>query len=275
MSDVATGNYEMMMGSRPIFNKMPILYLEVIENKAKVKKELVNKPYEPKRDIVRTDQIGGGGGGRSLDEPPTTGKAPTGTADKQPPSLVELMAKSNAENAAATNGGMSAAMDNPEITKERNDVYYQYEVLRRMHPNAPIPEFTIYSDPKVMAQKYQMLANKLALDSSVDNWKRYMIIFVMVGEVLLGKLNFDMEGFAQQQITTMSTYDSLLVELAEKNYSNVGSKWPVELRLLAMVLMNVVIFVVGKMIAKKSGTNLLGPINQMTNVFEKKMKPPE
>lgn len=41
-----------------------------------------------------------------------------------------------------------------------------------------------------------------------------------------------------------------------------------------MLTMNVVLFVVSKMIFKKTGTNLLGTINSMTNTAERSMKEP-
>jgi len=155
--------------------------------------------------------------------------------------------------------------DDEQTQKERNAMYFKLEVLRRMHPNMPVPEFTPYSDPKVMKQKIEMLTEKLALNTAVDNWKRYLIIGVMVCEVVLGKLNFDMEGFAQQQITQMSTYDQLLVEIAEKNQQKVQSRWGPETRLCLMLSLNTVLFVVSKNLAKTSGFNLLGTINSMTS----------
>lgn len=157
------------------------------------------------------------------------------------------------------------AEDDEETQKERNAMYFKCEVLKRMHPNMTVPEFTPYSDPKVMKQKIDMFTEKISLNTSVDNWKRYLIIGVMVCEVVLGKLNFDMEGFAQQQITQMSTYDQLLVEIAEKNQKKIQSKWGPETRLGLMLSLNTVLFVVSKTLAKNSGFNLLGTINSMTS----------
>ena len=188
----------------------------------------------------------------------------------EPPTLQELQQKKK----VTINNSYNYVEEDEETQKERNTVYFKYEVLRRMHPNASIPEFTLYSDPKLMSQKYEMLTKKLSLDSSVENWKRYMIVFVMGCEVALGKVNFDMEGFAQQQIMSMKTYDQLLVEMAEKSYMPSGSKWSPEIRLFMMLTMNVVLFVVSKMIFKKTGTNLLGTINSMTNTAERSMKEP-
>jgi len=190
--------------------------------------------------------------------------------DKEPPTLHELQQKKK----VTINNSYNYMEEDEEAITKRNAVYFKYEVLRRMHPNASIPEFTMYSDSNLMSQKYEMLTKKLSLDTSVENWKRYMIVFVMGCEVVLGKINFDMEGFAQQQIMSMNTYDQLLVEMAEKSYVPSGSKWSPEIRLFMMLTMNVVLFVVSKMIFKKTGTNLLGTINNMTNTVERSMKEP-
>lgn len=284
------------------FPKMPILYLEFLENTDKVKKEFVGKDYVPPikphsvasgaipSDVENDDddvikefrcdrEIA------KMDEPPVkvrrvenaqderSQKAPDeshSTVPQQPerpvpPSLAELRANNQAKTLKSSDYKYPQE-DDDETIKKRNDVFFHYEVLKKMHPSATIPEFSVYSDPEIMAQKYEFLAKKLSLDSSVENWKRYMIIFVMGCEVGLGKLKFDMEGFAQQQISSMNTYDQLLVEMAEKSYVPSGDRWPVEVRLLMMLTMNVVLFVVSKMIFKKTGTNLLGSINEITGI---------
>jgi len=170
------------------------------------------------------------------------------------------------------------AEDDEQTQEERNALYFKYEVLRRMHPNTHIPEVTPYSDPKALKAKYDILTKKLSLNTTVDNWKRYLIVAVMACEVALGKVNFDMEGFAQQQITQMSTYDQLLVEIAEKNQTPTQSRWGPEVRLGMMMSLNVVLFVVSKMIFKKTGHNLLGTINNTTlfaNNSQDTMKEPD
>lgn len=83
-------------------------------------------------------------------------------------------------------------------------------------------------------------------------------------EFLLGNfLGFDMQGFTQQQVIQMHNYEKLLIELGEKSYVPSGSSWPVELRLLFMIIMNAAFFLVSKMMMKKTGANLMGMINTM------------
>lgn len=264
------------------FPKMPILYLELFENPAKVKPELIGKEYVPVIEDKKVDTVIEDTAEKDVENIESATMQQVDIAvhdnvqenvqDNEPPSLAEIRSQ---KKLVKPSDYKYPQEEEDEVSQKRNEVFFHYEVLKRMHPNATIPEFTAYSDPEVMAQKYELLAKKLSLDSSVENWKRYMIIFVMGCEIGLGKLNFDMEGFAQQQISSMNTYDQLLVEMAEKSYVPSGNKWPVEVRLLMMLTMNVVLFIVTKMIFKRTGTNLLGSINGLTGVTkEPKMRDP-
>jgi hypothetical protein len=76
-------------------------------------------------------------------------------------------------------------------------------------------------------------------------------------------LGFDMQGFTQQQIISMHTYERLLIELGEKSYMPSGSKWPIEIRLLFLIVVNAGFFIVSKMIMRKTGANLMNMINGM------------
>ena len=98
----------------------------------------------------------------------------------------------------------------------------------------------------------------------MDQYKTYLIYGVMGCEVIFGNfLGFDMEGFTQQQIVSMNSYEKLLIELGEKSYTPTGSKWPVEIRLLFLIMMNAAFFVVSKMIMKKTGANIMGMMSSM------------
>lgn len=247
------------------FPKMPILYLELIENKIKIKPEFINKLYEPSKGVISIKSVAIDEKQDSVHED-TTAAAVASAAVVIPPTLKELQDK-NPDEPIMKKEFRYPQVDDEETMKKRNEVHFQYQVLKRMHPNADIPEFKIHSDPNVYAKTYEMIAKKQSLDTNVENWKRYMIMFVMLLEVLLGKMSFDVEGFAQQQLVQMNTYDSLLVEMAEKSYTPHGtSKWPVEARLCMMLTVNMAMFIVCKMIKNRTGTDLIGKINQQLGV---------
>jgi hypothetical protein len=176
-------------------------------------------------------------------------------------------------------------MDNYSLNQQhsensKRELLFKFDMLRKKYSTTNIPEFTIHSDLNIMEQSYNDTLRRISLDSSVENYKKFLIYGFMGCEFVFGNfLGFDMKGFTQQQLTSMNSYDSLLIELGEKNYVPTGSNWSVEVRLLGLILMNAAVFVVSKIIFKKTGTDMLGMINSMNNkvnvdVPKPKMKGP-
>ena len=167
----------------------------------------------------------------------------------------------------------------------KRELMFKMDLLRKSYPNSIIPEYSIHSDYNSMKRAYESTVRRLSLDSSVENYKTYLIGGFMLCEFVLGNyLGFDMVGFTQQQILTINSYEVLLIELGEKSYIPGGSKWPVEIRLLFMIICNAGLFIVSKMIMKQTGSNLIGLINNMnrgsannsstTSNMKRKMKEP-
>lgn len=185
---------------------------------------------------------------------------------KLPPSLAELEAKGNLFRPNEIREIRQPTKFEQEEEDLKRELMFKIDLLKKSYPNSTIPEFSIHSEYNAMKKTYDSTVKRLSLDSTVENYKTYLIGAFMGCEFILGNyLGFDMEGFTQQQILTMSSYDTLLIELGEKSYIPQGSNWPVEIRLLGLVLINVAFFIFGKIVLKKTGSNFMGMLNSMNN----------
>lgn len=183
---------------------------------------------------------------------------------KSPPTLAELEARGAYQGKKELRDVNYVTMSEQEEEDAKRELMFKFQLLQKSYPTSEIPEYTIHSDYHTMKKSYDMCVRRLSLDSSVEQYKTYLIGLFMGSEFIFGNfLGFDMQGFTQQQIINMHSYEKLLIELGEKSYVPSGSRWPVELRLLFLVLMNTAFFLISKALMKKTGANLLGMINSM------------
>lgn len=320
--------------------RMPRMYLELLENKDKIKPNLVNKEYDPddaesvysftqhvdtkkadsKQQLMEAvteneneedddDEFSLNDEGESLIEDEEEEEEEDEEEEEEEGSLVEeeeesimseptvvpqetnetqqklkeMLFSSREDDAPPT---LSELQKRGEVRKDRvvpsfdqlqsqeeedelkRELLFKFELLKKNYKNVNVPEYSIHSDYKTMQHTYENTLRHMSLESSVDNYKNLLIGAFMLFEFVLGVwLKFDMSGFTQQQILNMNQYERLLIELGEKSYVPEGKQWPVELRLLGLVVMNAVIFIVSKMILQRTGSNLLGMMNSARNRF--------
>jgi len=196
-------------------------------------------------------------------KPPPMLNAPS-TA--QPPSLAELEAKGQYQKSNDLRDINRVTLNEREEEDLKREYLFKFQILKKSYKEASIPEYSIHTDLNTLEKSYNATVRSLSLDASVDYYKKMLIGAFMVVEYALGKwLRLDMEGYTKQQIVSMSSYEQLLIELGEKSYRPSGKGYPVELRLLGMVIMNTAIFLFTKMVMRNTGSNLLGMLNNMTN----------
>ncbi len=188
--------------------------------------------------------------------------APVGTVPA--PTLAELEARGGYVPRPTMRDLNQVNRSEQEQEDAKRELLFKFDLLRKSYPASSIPDYTIHTDLGTMEKSYSDCVRRLSLDSSVESYKTYLVYGFMGVEFILGNfLGFDMQGFTQQQIISMHSYEKLLIELGEKSYVPSGSSWPVELRLLFMIIMNAAFFVISKMMMKKTGANLMGMINSM------------
>ena len=155
--------------------------------------------------------------------------------------------------------------DEDETNKKR-ELLFRFDILKRSYKGSNIPEYSEYTDLITLQKSYDDTVRRLSLDSNVENYKKYLIGGFMAVEYVFGMwFKFDMKGFTQQQMVSMNSYERLLIELGEKSYIEAESSWPVEARLLSMIIINAVVFIVSKMVFNKTGANLLNMMNSVSN----------
>ncbi len=193
------------------------------------------------------------------------------------PTLAELKAQGKYQGKQELRNVNHVTMNEIEEEDAKRELKLKFDILRRSYPNSAhiIPDhYTIHSDLHEMQKTYDMTVKTVSIDANTNNYKKYLIGAFSVVEFVMGNfLGFDMQGFTQQQIIQMGSYERLLIELGEKSYVPTGSKWPVEVRLAGVVLMNAGFFVLGKIFMRKTGTNFINMMNNITTKQEPQAKP--
>jgi len=156
-------------------------------------------------------------------------------------------------------------MDEKEILDKKRELLFKFDLLKKGNPNLEISHFTIHSDYTEMSDEYETKIRHITIDNNMNYYKKWLIAGFIGSEYVFGKLGLDMQGFAQNQFININSYDRLLIELGEKAYVPGGSQYPVEVRLMGMIVMNACTFVMGKMFMKGTNTNLFSALNVQVN----------
>lgn len=177
-------------------------------------------------------------------------------AQKNPISLEELRAK-------------QLEADN-QINNEKQMYLAKFNLMKKQYPNENIPFVSMQTDLQFMKNEYNKIFRELRLNAKHQQMKQYLILVFYGIEFLLGKFGkFDMSGYTEAQLNNMEKYDRLLYELGDKHFMpDAPERFPVEVRLVGLIVIQTAIFIVMQNITKKmtstgnSGSNLFGFINK-------------
>ena len=149
-------------------------------------------------------------------------------------------------------------IEEEELSRKR-EFLYKFQKLRKLYPNAKIPEYNEFTDIKTLEREHSYIVKDLEVNSTVETYKNYLILaFKGLELFLVHYMDFDdIKGFAEQQMMSMNKYEIILSEIGERNYVIENKKWPAELRLLGLVAMNTAMFL-GTRYAMKSITKNFG-----------------
>jgi hypothetical protein len=153
---------------------------------------------------------------------------------------------------------------------EKEEYIWRYKILRRKYKSrSDIPEYNEHSDLPTMKRTYDRLVKDIHLDSSVDSLRSYLVGgFMLVEYVCSDIMDLDFKGFAKVQVKMMSKYEELLIELGEKSYVSIGSKLPVELKLIGYIVFNALAFYLIRMLAKKGNGSMALLVKGFTGISD-------
>ncbi len=156
-----------------------------------------------------------------------------------------------------------------EKAQVRADFRIKFRILRNAYGDRyEIPGFRDDEELDVIYASYDRYVRQIYIDQNADDYKVYIII-LFVGLELFGTkvLGLDFSGYTLNQLSIMNRYERLLIELGEKNYTNVGSSWPVEIRICLLALFNAIVFVLVKYLCSHLGPDVANVVQSMVTGF--------
>lgn len=162
----------------------------------------------------------------------------------------------------------------PQILYLKSEFKVKFGILREKFPNLNVIELHESLDLDQMHDLYDYYIKHILISKETGQYKAYMVIFLMFIEVIGVKLlKLNMSGYTISQLKIINRYDSLFAELGEKWLVSGGSGWPVEARLMMMMLFNAVIFLVVRYLCSWLGVE--GLADTLQNMIDKMLNGPD
>jgi hypothetical protein len=155
----------------------------------------------------------------------------------------------------------------------RQEFKVKFGILRSTYPQWEVvePDDSLTLDQ--IHDLYDHYLKQIMISRESGNYKTYMVIFLMVIEVIGVKfLKLNMSGYTMSQLRIMNRYDTLFIELGEKYLVSSGSNWPVEARIVMMMLFNAVIFLVVRYLCSWMGMD--GIADTLQNMIDNMLNGP-
>lgn len=144
------------------------------------------------------------------------------------------------------------------IAEEIEDYRAKFRLLKRKYPNpaVPIPDFSEYGDLPSMKRAYVRVESELLMEDNIETARACLFGSFVVIELVAVQMDIDMVGFTKSQMAIVYKYEKMLVEIGQRPYYSWSSDLPIEVRLGGYVLLQALLFYIGKIIAEKHGVKI-------------------
>lgn len=156
---------------------------------------------------------------------------------------------------------------------DKQEYLIRFKILKKQYKNYEFPEYTEHTDLHSLKRMYKDTLRLINIDENVGTYKNFLAGGFFGIEVLATKIGLDFKGFSSYQMKKMDKYERLLVELGEKSYTSFADNWPVEVRLIGIILLDAAIFYIGKLVTENAGDGMSDIIGMMFGMPSKISKP--
>lgn len=163
-----------------------------------------------------------------------------------------------------------AAMTPEEQARHRAQFRIRFGMLRDAWPQFHIPEYGNETPLEQIHVEYYRYVQHIQVVKNMNQYKIILILGCMLLELFCSRtLGLNATGYAMSQISAISRYDDLLLELGEAHNTGGPSRYPVELRLLMMVGTNAIIFIGAQLLTSfMDGTAADDIMRGITRLFQ-------
>ncbi len=186
---------------------------------------------------------------QTINSPPTSlqGKP----IEAEPAHVIHTPKQEVVEKEKITKRPNYLAMTNDEKQFMRNQFTVKFEILRNSNPNLSISNPPDSYTLDQIHDLYEHYVKQIIVSMNTEQYKVYLVLFFLGTEVFVIKvLGLDFSGYTLSRMKCINKYEKLLTELGEQYYLQGGSNWPIEARLLIMILGDAIIFLLIKYLTK-------------------------
>ena len=155
----------------------------------------------------------------------------------------------------------------PELqAQHRANFVTRFGILREAWPHYNIPNIPETMALEEIHAQYDIYVRHIRINQDVDQYKVYMVIMWLIIELTCTKIGLNAGGYTISQMSSMSKYERLLIELGETKYQETGgvgtgqNSWSPEVRLLFMSMVNALTFIIVKTLSSYIGEGIANSI---------------
>lgn len=187
------------------------------------------------------------------------GGRPTGQRPAVAPSLTQIQQGTVVSDKNGVRDVKYATAEEVNEETKKQNLLFKFKILKRTYKEATIPEFSDHTPLNTLQREYDSIVRQLALDATVENYKKYLTIGFFVLEFVVANM-FHLEeirGFATQQMVGMNQYEKTLYLLGEQSALSGNKPLPPIVQLIIAIMINGAIYVGSKMLFRSTGTNIM------------------